>query len=289
MKTAVSPTNVRRFIAAARKKQNTVGLVPTMGALHEGHAKLIQECRKQCGFLVVSIFVNPAQFAPNEDLKSYPRNLKKDLMICRKHGVDMVFIPGVKDIYPAGFETCVELEKLPGHLCGLKRPGHFHGVATVVLKLFNIVTPDIAVFGKKDYQQLAVIRRMVRDLNVPVKIKGVETVREKSGLAVSSRNRYLSPSKLECAGLLRKSLLEGRRMASLGKSAAEIKKKIKTLLKFSQGKIDYISVCDRDTLEDIKQVRGKALIALAVKIGPARLIDNIEINGTERRVAKRKK
>jgi len=289
VKTAVSPTNVRKFVAAARKKGETVGLVPTMGALHEGHTKLIQECRKKCGFLAVSIFVNPAQFAPKEDLESYPRTLKKDLMICRKNGADMVFIPGVKDIYPAGFETYVDLEKLPGHLCGLKRQGHFRGVATVVLKLFNIVRPDIAVFGKKDYQQLAVIRKMVRDLNVPVKIKGIETAREKSGLAVSSRNRYLSPSELERAGILRKALTEGKRMASAGASVGDIKNKIKTMLKFSQGKVDYISVCDRDTLENVKEVRGKALIALAVKIGPARLIDNIEIDGPERRAAKRKK
>ncbi|MCD6312099.1 MAG: pantoate--beta-alanine ligase [Elusimicrobia bacterium] len=289
MKTAVSPKEVSRICRTARKKGKAVGLVPTMGALHEGHTKLIRECRKKCGFLVVSIFVNPAQFSPKEDLKTYPRNLKKDLTICRKNGVDLVFVPGVKDVYPAGFETFAELEKLPRHLCGLKRPGHFRGVATVVLKLFNIAQPDIALFGKKDYQQLAVIRKMARDLNVPVKIKGVETVREKSGLAVSSRNRYLSPSQLEKASFLRKALLEGKRMASSGESAADIKKKIKTVLRFSCGKIDYVSVCDRDSLEDIKEVRGKALIALAVKIGPARLIDNIEINGPARRAAKRKK
>ncbi len=289
MKTAVSPKEVYRVCRAARKKGKTVGLVPTMGALHEGHIKLIRECRKKCAFLVVSVFVNPAQFSPEEDLKSYPRNLKKDILICRANGADLVFVPGVKDIYPEGFETYVELEKLPAHLCGLKRPGHFRGVATVVLKLFNIARPDIAVFGKKDYQQLTVIRKMVRDLNVPVKIMGVETVREKSGLAVSSRNRYLSPSELEHAAFLRKALAEGKRMASSGDSAADIKKKIKSMLKSSSGRIDYISVCDRGSLEDIKKVRGKALIALAVKIGGARLIDNIEVDGPERRKAKRKK
>ncbi|MBA3065645.1 pantoate--beta-alanine ligase [bacterium] len=288
MKKAVSPEEVSRLCSSSRKKGKTVGLVPTMGALHEGHIKLIRECRKKCDFLVVSIFVNPAQFAPKEDLKNYPRTLKRDILICRENGADLVFTPGMKDIYPCGFETYVELEKLPAHLCGLKRPGHFRGVATVVLKLFNIVRPALAVFGKKDYQQLAVIRKMARDLNVPVKIVGVETVRAKSGLAVSSRNRYLSSSELDNAGILRKSLLEGKRMASSGASGAAIKRKIKGMLKSSRGRVDYISVCDRETLEDVKEIQGKALIALAVQVGPARLIDNIEITGAVRKIQKRK-
>ncbi|MEA2082416.1 MAG: pantoate--beta-alanine ligase [Elusimicrobiota bacterium] len=289
MKKAVSPEEVFRICRNARKKGKTVGLVPTMGALHKGHTKLIRDCRKKCGFLVVSIFVNPAQFAPKEDLGSYPRSLEKDLTVCRRNGVDMVFVPGTEVIYPGGFETYVKLERLPGHLCGLKRPGHFRGVATVVLKLFNIVRPDIAVFGKKDYQQLAVIRKMAADLNVPVKIKGVETVRERSGLAVSSRNRYLSSDQRERAAFLRKALLEGKRMAASGASPANIKRKINSVLKLSGGRIDYVSVCDRESLEVIKEERGRALIALAVKIGSARLIDNIEITLRPSRKTKRKK
>ncbi|PKN00171.1 MAG: pantoate--beta-alanine ligase [Elusimicrobia bacterium HGW-Elusimicrobia-2] len=276
---AVSPNDAARICDIARRKGKTQGLVPTMGALHEGHVKLIRECRKQCSFLVVSIFVNPAQFGPGEDLASYPADLKKDMRMCRENGVDMIFTPGAADMYPADFETFVEPGRLAAHLCGLKRPGHFRGVATVVLKLFNIIRPDIAVFGKKDYQQLAVIKKMARDLDLTLKIRGVETVRTKSGLAVSSRNRYLSVGELERAALLRKSLQEGRLMASRGSSAADIKRKIRAMLKAAGGRIDYVSVCDRESLEDVREVRGNALIALAVKIGPARLIDNIEIEG----------
>ena len=287
MISAVSPKAAARVCDAARSRGKTIGLVPTMGALHEGHIKLISECRKQCSFLVVSIFVNPAQFGPKEDFASYPRNLKKDLRICRENGVDMVFTPSVKDMYPPDFETFIELEKLPGHLCGLKRPGHFRGVATVVLKLFNIINPDMAVFGKKDYQQLTVIKKMARDLNLRLRIKGVETVRTGSGLAVSSRNRYLSADELRRAALLRKSLEEGRLMASRGAAAADIKKRIREMLMPAGGKIDYVYVCDRESLEDIKEVKGKALIALAVKIGTARLIDNIEIRCPARRASKK--
>lgn len=284
---AVSPKTAARICDAAGKKGKTIGLVPTMGALHEGHIKLIRECRRQCSFLVVSIFVNPTQFGPKEDLGSYPRDMKKDMRLCRENGVDMIFVPAAKDMYPEGFETFVDLEKLAAHLCGLKRPGHFRGVATVVLKLFNIINPDIAVFGKKDYQQLAVIKKMARDLNLRLKIEGVETVRTTSGLAVSSRNRYLSGDELGRAALLRKSLLEGRMMAARGASASAIKKKISTTLRAAGGKIDYVSVCDRESLEEISSPRGKALIALAVKIGPARLIDNIEIKGSSGRAGRK--
>ncbi len=262
--------------ASVRKKGGTVGLVPTMGALHEGHVSLIRECRKRCDFLVVSIFVNPSQFGPSEDFKKYPRNFKKDAEICRANGVDLIFNPSVKEMYPAGFETYVNLEKLPNHLCGLKRPGHFRGVATVVLKLFNIIQPDVAVFGKKDYQQFGVIGKMVRDLNVPVKVIACETVRTRSGLAVSSRNRFLSSSEIKNAALLRKALLAGGKMAKKNKSPSAIKKKIKAMLLKTKGKIDYVSVCDRETLEELSEIRERCLIALAVKIGRARLIDNIE-------------
>ena len=271
-----SPVEVTAKCASVRKKGKTAGLVPTMGDLHEGHVSLIRECRKMCDFLVVSIFVNPSQFGPSEDFKKYPRNFKRDAEICRATGVDLIFNPSVKEMYPAGFETYVNLERLPNHLCGLKRPGHFRGVATVVLKLFNIVLPDVAVFGKKDYQQFRVIEKMVKDLNVPVKVIACGTVREGSGLAVSSRNRYLSSAEIKNAALLRKTLLAGREMAKKNKSAAAIKKKIKAMLLKTKGKIDYVSVCDRETLEEPGKIKGRCLIAMAVKIGRARLIDNIE-------------
>ena len=192
----------------------------------------------------------------------------------------MLFHPSARDIYPAGFETYVNLEKLPSHLCGLKRPGHFRGVATVVLKLFNIIQPDVAVFGKKDYQQLKVIKKMTEDLNVPVRIIAGATVRAPSGLAVSSRNRYLSEEEAEKASLLRKSLFEGKKLYSEGKNPAEVKKKMARILSKTGGEIDYIAVCGRETLEELKKTRAEALIALAVKIGRARLIDNIEVSRT---------
>jgi len=261
---------------AVKRKGKIVGLVPTMGALHEGHVSLIRKCRKKCDFLVVSIFVNPAQFGPSEDFGTYPKNFKRDAEICRANGVDLIFNPSVKEMYPGGFETYVNLERLPNHLCGLKRPGHFRGVATVVLKLFNIIQPDIAVFGKKDYQQFRVIKKMTGDLNVPVRIIAGDTIRAKSGLAVSSRNRYLSPAEIKNAALLRKALLAGRGIAKKNKSSGVIKKKIKIMLKKTKGKIDYVSVCDRETLEELGKIKGRCLMAIAVKIGRARLIDNIE-------------
>jgi len=274
---ARSPRRAFELCVLEKKKGRTVGLVPTMGDLHDGHISLIRKCRKKCDFLTVSIFVNPAQFSPREDFKNYPRNLRRDSEICRKNGVDFIFNPTVKDVYPEGFETYVNLEKIPNHLCGLKRPGHFRGVATVVLKLFNIIQPDVAVFGKKDYQQLKLIKKMARDLNVPVKIIAGETVRSSKGLALSSRNRYLSLDDSERALFLRKSLLLGRRLVYSGSAPDAVKEKMRHIIKKSGGKIDYISVCDRDSFEELKKIEKDALIAVAVKVGPARLIDNIEV------------
>ena len=274
---ARSPRRAFELCVLEKKKGRTVGLVPTMGDLHDGHISLIRKCRKKCDFLTVSIFVNPAQFSPREDFKNYPRNLRRDSEICRKSGVDLLFNPSAKDVYPEGFETYVNLEKIPNHLCGLKRPGHFRGVATVVLKLFNIIQPDVAVFGKKDYQQLKLIKKMARDLNVPVKIIAGETVRSSKGLALSSRNRYLSLDDSERALFLRKSLLLGRRLVYSGSAPDAVKEKMRHIIKKSGGKIDYISVCDRDSFEELKKIEKDALIAVAVKVGPARLIDNIEV------------
>ncbi|MCD6413568.1 MAG: pantoate--beta-alanine ligase [Elusimicrobia bacterium] len=272
-----SPEKTFRKCVKEKRKGRIVGLVPTMGALHEGHISLIRKCGKICDFLVVSIFVNPTQFGPSEDFKSYPRDFKRDRKICEENGVDLVFYPTAENVYPPGFETFVNLEKLPSHLCGLRRPGHFRGVATVVLKLFNIIQPDVAVFGKKDYQQFRIIKKMVRDLNIPVRIIGAETVRTHKGLAVSSRNWYLSEDEIGRAAFLRKALLLGKKLLLKGESPARAKQEMRKMLFRTGGKIDYISVCDRFTLDEIKRFEKECLIALAVKIGKARLIDNIEV------------
>jgi len=284
-----SPKKAHKICVNKKKKGKTIGFVPTMGALHKGHISLIKKCKNLCDFLVVSIFVNPTQFGPKEDFKAYPRDFKKDKKICEEQGVDLIFYPRVKDMYPEGFETYVEVEKLPQHLCGLFRPGHFRGVATVVLKLFNIIQPDVAVFGKKDYQQLRVIEKMVRDLNVPVKIVGGQTVREKDGLAMSSRNWYLNEDERKRATLLRKALLHGKKLLLQGRKPQVVKTEMRKILKKANGKIDYISICDRFTLDEIKEFKKDCLIAVAVKIGRARLIDNIEVaepSGSELKIKK---
>ena len=256
-----------------------VVFVPTMGFLHDGHRELLKAGRKAVGkdgLLVLSIFVNPTQFGPKEDLSSYPRDMDRDLKMAGEEGVDAVFTPGVDDVYPEGFETFVEVAVLSKHLCGETRPGHFRGVATVVLKLFNMVLPDIAVFGKKDFQQLKIIERMTRDLNLGVAIVGVETVRESDGLAMSSRNAYLSESEREAARCIPAALEAASGGASSGVRQAtdliEIMKKI--IEKEPVAVIEYLRVCDKESLEDLDKIEDEALVALAVRIGGARLIDN---------------
>ncbi len=264
---------------AAKAEGQKVVFVPTMGFLHDGHRELIKTGRKAAGkdgFLVLSIFVNPAQFGPKEDLSTYPRDLDRDLKMAGEEGVDAVFTPGVDDIYPKGFETFVEVTELQKHLCGERRPGHFRGVATVVLKLFNMALPDSAVFGKKDYQQLKIIERMARDLNLGLTIIGVDTVRESDGLAMSSRNAYLSESERRAAGSIPESLKAASDGAATGVRQArdliEIMKKI--IEKEPVAVIEYIRVCDKESLEDLDMIEDEALVALAVSIGRARLIDN---------------
>jgi len=261
-------------------KGKSIAFVPTMGFLHEGHLALMREGRKQGDVLVVSIFVNPTQFGEGEDFDSYPRDLDRDLDLARKEKVDAVFTPDRSGLYEDGFQTYVNLEMLPKHLCGISRPIFFQGVATVVTKLFNIVKPDAAIFGQKDYQQLAVIKRMVRDLNFNIKIVGVPTVREPDGLAMSSRNNYLQPQERPAALSLFESINKARNLCDEGVTDADriINEAKKIINSHKNTEIDYISICDPDTLDDVKTIDRPVVMALAVKVGNTRFIDNMIIN-----------
>lgn len=253
-----------------------MALVPTMGYFHEGHTGLMTYARKRCDILVVSIFVNPLQFGPKEDFAHYPRDMKRDRSLAGKAGVDILFCPSAAEMYPAGFQTQVEVEHLTQPLCGQNRPGHFRGVTTVVAKLFNIVQPHEAVFGFKDYQQWLAIRRMVTDLNMEIKVTGRPIVREKDGLAMSSRNTYLSPVQREAACSLSRSLSLAQEMVAQGeKKADRIKKSVTRCISSQQGmRIEYVSLCHPETLVEQHTVSDKTLLALAVHIGKTRLIDN---------------
>ncbi len=277
MQIAETIESVRAAVKAAREEGKKIGLVPTMGALHIGHISLMEAAVKDSNFVVVSIFVNPTQFGPGEDFEKYPRPLEKDLEICRKAGVDLVFAPTAKEMYPGKNLTWVDVEKLTEPLCGRSRPGHFRGVTTVCTKLFNIVTPDVAFFGQKDAQQAIVIRRMVADLNMPLKIVICPTVREQSGLAVSSRNQYLSARQRKDAANIYKSLQKCRDMIESGQKQTEtiLAEMRKILQKVPAIKIEYISIVNAETLDDIDKISGQVLAAIAVKIGSTRLIDNI--------------
>jgi len=247
-----------------------------MGFLHEGHLSLIRRAKKDTDRVVVSIFVNPMQFGPKEDLKKYPRDLNRDLRLCRKEGVDIVFIPNAKTIYANGFSTYVDVGNLTETLCGASRPGHFKGVATVVAKLFNIVQPDIAYFGQKDAQQAIVIKKMVEDLNMTIKIKVMPIIREKDGLAMSSRNLYLSPQERKQAPSLYRSLKLAKSLYRNGeRNSKNIKKSMRNeILKHPHVKIDYVSIVDMKKLKPLNRISNKVLVAVAAKIGKTRLIDN---------------
>lgn len=260
------------------KKRKTIGLVPTMGYLHSGHLKLVKTAKKKVDVVVVSLFINPTQFGKNEDFGRYPRDEKGDLAKLKAAGVDYIFMPGTDDMYPQGFQTEVEVCDVSRGLCGDSRPGHFKGVATVVLKLLNIVQPDVAVFGRKDYQQLQVIRTMVRDLNLPVKVIGVETVREKDGLALSSRNAYLTPSDRQLAFGISQGLKAAKLALGRGvNSADKLKGAFKAKLPASERVVlDYIECVDAETLAPVKTCRPKnTVMATAVFVGGTRLIDNM--------------
>jgi pantoate--beta-alanine ligase len=256
-----------------------VGLVPTMGALHAGHERLIETARRERGVVVVSIFVNPIQFGPTEDYSRYPRTLDQDLEKCERLGVDLVFAPSVEEMYPMPQLTFVEVSRVSEHLCGKFRPGHFRGVATVVLKLFNIVQPQVAYFGEKDMQQLAVIRRMVADLNVPVKIVGVPTVREPDGLALSSRNKYLSEPERQAAPALYAVLKDAAARIRAGeKDAAEVKSAaVAELEKSPLIRVEYFEIVDPTELQPVITADRNVRIATAIWIGKTRLIDNISM------------
>lgn len=254
----------------------SVGLVPTMGYLHEGHKSLIDAARKENDRVAVSIFVNPMQFGPNEDLASYPRDLEKDSRLCEEAGVDLIFHPQPEEMYAPGFCTYVDMNGLTTQLCGKSRPTHFRGVQTVVLKLFHIVTPDRAYFGQKDAQQLAVIRRMVRDLDVGVTIVGCPIIREADGLAKSSRNTYLNEKERQAALVLSRSLQVGKALVEAGETNAQAVRQAITqeIEKEPLAKIDYVDVVDLDTITPIETIQGTVLAAIAVFIGKTRLIDN---------------
>ncbi len=260
-----------------RGADNRIALVPTMGYFHEGHLSLMHKARQVCDNLVVSLFVNPTQFGPGEDLAAYPRDMDRDRSLAENAGADVLFAPDARSLYPAGFETYVVQENLPEHLCGLSRPGHFRGVTTIVAKLFHIVNPHAAVFGEKDFQQLAVIRRMVKDLDFDIEIIGQPTFREPDGLAMSSRNVRLAPHQREPALLLIQSLNHCRDEVRRGETDAGrlIHAAEQIIGAHPETTVDYIAVCDPSTLENVDTVAGPVLMALAVKVGSVRLIDNM--------------
>ena len=274
------PAAAREECDRQRLAGKRVGLVPTMGFLHEGHVSLIRKARELSDYVVVSIFVNPTQFGPGEDLDKYPRDMEGDLAKCEAEGTALIFSPEVPALYPDGYQTYVAVEQVSQGLCGAKRPVHFRGVATVVTKLLNIVGPCVSVFGEKDYQQLLVIKRMVRDLDMPVEVVGHPIVREPDGLAMSSRNAYLTPEERASATALHGSLLAIRDRATSGDlpAAEAVALATKIIERDTPGKVDYVEVRDAETLDPIDTVgSGRSVVALAVFMGKARLIDNMVI------------
>lgn len=283
MKTVSGIEETRAAVAELRRGGRTIGLVPTMGALHAGHESLIEAAVAGCDAVVVSVFVNPTQFGPGEDYDEYPRPLETDSAICRQAGADVLFVPTVEAMYPDGATTMIHLAGLTAGLCGAGRPGHFDGVATVVAKLFHIVTPDRAFFGEKDYQQLKVIQRMVRDLVMSVEIVGCPTVRDEHGLAISSRNAYLTPGQraqaLSLSSAMRDAVdrVDGGEL-DVSTLIEEMKGRIR---KVGDAEIEYVAIVDAETLEPLDRVGGQARICVAVRIGSCRLIDNMALGASD--------
>jgi pantoate--beta-alanine ligase len=278
MKIITKINDIREYSRSAKKEGKTIGFVPTMGYLHDGHISLVRAAKKENDVIVMSIYVNPTQFGPDEDYDKYPRDLERDRSLADKEGVDVIFTPVSGEMYPAGYDTDVEVKgHLTETLCGRTRPGHFRGVTTVVAKLFNIVEADRAYFGQKDAQQAAVIKRMVRDLNMPVEIRVMPIVREDDGLAMSSRNAYLSKEERRQALALSRSLKRAEEMVSAGElSAGTIKSGMKNILEKEKNvRVDYTEIMDADTLQPLDKVRGNTLIAIAAFVGGTRLIDNV--------------
>jgi pantoate--beta-alanine ligase len=261
---------------AQRRDGRRIALIPTMGFLHDGHLGLVRDGKKRGDRVIVSIFVNPAQFSPNEDFAAYPRDFERDRRLLEKENVHVLFHPSVPEIYPEGYQTHVNVDKLSMFLCGAHRPGHFQGVATVVVKLFSIVRPHVAIFGEKDYQQLLLIRRLVRDLNFAIEIAGHPIVREADGLAMSSRNIYLSPEERQAALCLSRSLSQAACMVKSGQTRGRvITETVRARIEREPlVRVEYVTLCDSATLEPVEEVQDSALLALAVRIGKTRLIDN---------------
>ncbi|MGE5296670.1 MAG: pantoate--beta-alanine ligase [Solirubrobacterales bacterium] len=282
MQIARTISDIRQYVAQARAAGKTVGFVPTMGALHAGHASLIDAAAKRCGYVVVSIFVNPTQFGPGEDLEKYPRPFDKDAKLCEQHGGHAIFAPSVDEMYPRKNLTWVTVDKLTEPLCGQSRPGHFRGVTTVCTKLFNIVGPDVAFFGQKDAQQATVIRRMVADLNAPLEIVICPTVREPDGLAMSSRNQYLSPKERQEAPVIHRSLQRCAELIAKGeRDATKIADEMQKVLRQVPAlRTEYVSIVDAESLEPCDPIRGRVLVAYAGRLGTTRLIDNIMVDTT---------
>jgi pantoate--beta-alanine ligase len=280
MKIIAQTSEMRRRSERDRQKGMIIAFVPTMGCLHEGHLSLMREGRKRGDVLVISIFVNPTQFGPGEDYDRYPRDLKRDLALIREVEADIVFTPSVHEMYPDSFQTSVEVHQVTQNLCGISRPQHFRGVTTVVAKLFNIVKPHLAFFGQKDYQQLIAIERMVKDLNMDVQVVGMPTIREPDGLAMSSRNAYLDSKQRKEALSLYQSLVKAGELFEQGeRRAAMILQKVRRIIEQENAAtIDYVKICDAHTLQDIDEIKAEAILAVAVRIGKTRLIDNIIFN-----------
>jgi len=274
-------SEIRKYVNNAKKQGKKVGFVPTMGFFHEGHLELMRNARKECDVVVVSIFVNPIQFGPEEDFEDYPRDLNRDVKLAEEVGVDIIFAPDVEEIYPEGFSTYVEVKGLTEKLCGRSRPGHFRGVTTVVLKLFNLVQPHVAYFGQKDAQQVLVVSKMVEDLNLDIEICSVPTVREKDGLAMSSRNTYLNTEERKAATVLYRSIQLVKEKVRMGERDVNRLKKAAAELISSEplAEIDYVEILSLPDLKEQDTLKDKMLLALAVKIGKARLIDNAILEG----------
>ncbi len=279
MESVTTVAAMRAAVSLARARGETIGLVPTMGFLHAGHLELVRRARRECNRVVVSIFVNPLQFGPREDYERYPRDLEGDRRLLQGEGVDLLFTPAVEEMYPPGFTTVVEVAGLGDRLCGRSRPGHFRGVATVVTKLLNIVTPDRAYFGAKDAQQLILIRRLAADLDLAAEIVSVPTVREPDGLALSSRNAYLSPAERAAATVLYRALQAGEAALAAGERlpAAVEETMLNVLRAEPLARPDYAAVVRQEDLEPAQPLEGKILLAVAAWVGPARLIDNLPL------------
>ncbi len=276
MNTIQSVSDMQQWACATREAGKKIAFVPTMGFLHEGHVALMREGKRRGDYLVVSIFVNPTQFGVGEDYEDYPRDLEGDTEKVSSAGGDIIFAPSVKEMYPSGYQTFVAVEKVTQNLCGASRPTHFQGVTTVVAKLFNIVKPHVAIFGEKDYQQLVTIRQMTRDLNFDIEIIGMPTIREEDGLAMSSRNKYLSSEERKQALCLVSALNQVEKLFQGGeKNSKKLIARAAEIIRVQPAAaIDYVKVCHPETIEDLEWIDDKALMALAVKIGKTRLIDN---------------